>query len=349
MKAAVQTADRKIEFLEVDVPQIGPGQVLVRSLATSICGSDQHVFKGEFAGRVSYPHIGGHEFFGRIERLGQGVDGLAVGDRVAVDPLIWCGRCRACLEGCYSACSTLKLRGIDLPGGFGQFVCASQEQCFKLPDEIPDEHAPLVELYSVGVHVTKRTQVDPADVVVILGAGKVGLTILDVMKDTAASVIAVVDLIDFRLDIARKIFDRAQTINARHVDPVERVMELSNGRGADRVIEVVGHYDVVEGREEPMIQAVQMLRSAGRIVAVGQSDQRLTLMGKLFVWKEAELIAGRVNRGEFPRVIELMQQRRFSPDLLITDHMPISQAQSAFEMLDDQRDRHVKIVLEPGR
>jgi threonine dehydrogenase-like Zn-dependent dehydrogenase len=349
MKAAVQVADRNVQFLDVDEPSPGRGQVLVRSLGTSICGSDQHVFKGEFAGRVQYPHIGGHEFFGRVEKAGDGVESLAVGDRVAVDPLIWCNRCRACLEGCYSACSTLKLLGIDLAGGYAELVCADQEKCFKLPDSIPDEHGPLVELYSVGVHVTRRTRVDPGDCVVILGSGKVGMAILDVIKETAALTVAIVDIIDARLQRARRIHDKVELINAREVDPVQRVMELTDGRGAERVIEVVGHYDPVPGREEPMVQAVKMLRSAGRLVAVGQADEPAQLMSKLFVWKEAELIASRVNRGEFPRAIDLMQRRRVSPDLLITDRIPISEAQQAYEMLERQRDRHVKIVMEPGR
>ncbi|MFQ6049316.1 MAG: zinc-binding dehydrogenase, partial [Phycisphaerae bacterium] len=153
MKAAVQVADRRIEFCDVPTPSPGPGQVLVRSLQASICGSDQHVYKGEFAGRVKYPHIGGHEFAGVVEAVGQQVRGLSVGDRVVVDPLVWCGRCRACLEGHYSACRSLKLVGIDLPGGFAEYVCAEQDKCFKLPEEIGDEQAALIELYSVGVHV----------------------------------------------------------------------------------------------------------------------------------------------------------------------------------------------------
>ena len=127
MKAAVQVADRRIVYLDVAEPSPGRGLVLVRTLGASICGSDQHIYRGEFAGRVRYPHIGGHEFFGRVEAVGEGVEGLAAGDRVAVDPLVWCNRCRACLEGCYSACATLKLLGIDLAGGFGQLVCAAEE------------------------------------------------------------------------------------------------------------------------------------------------------------------------------------------------------------------------------
>jgi threonine dehydrogenase-like Zn-dependent dehydrogenase len=184
---------------------------------------------------------------------------------------------------------------------------------------------------------------------VILGSGKVGMAILDVIKETAALTVAIVDIIDARLERARRIHDQVELINARDVDPVQRVMELTDGRGAERVIEVVGHYDPVPGRDEPMVQAVKMLRSAGRLVAVGQADEPAQLMSKLFVWKEAELIASRVNRGEFPRAIDLMQRQRVNPDLLVTDRIPISEAQQAYEMLERHRDRHVKIVMEPGR
>ena len=348
MKAAVQVADRTIEYMDVEASTPGLGQVRVQSLGTSICGSDQHVWRGEFAGRVVYPHIGGHEFFGRIESVGQGVDGLAVGDRVAVDPLIWCNRCPACREGIHSACSTLKLLGIDVPGGFGELVVAEAVKCHPLPAAIPDDWGPMVELYSVAVHVTTRTGVVPGDTVVILGGGKVGLAILDVMKNTAASQVVVVDLVDFRLDLAKKIHPAVEAINARQVDPVERVLELTDGRGAERVLEVIGHFDPVAGRDEPMVQAVNMLRSAGRIVAVGQSSEPAGLISKLFVWKEAELVASRVNRGEFPRVIDLMRRGMVQPQLLITGRMPISQTGDAYEMVEHHKDQHVKIVLEPG-
>lgn len=181
MKAAVLTDYNKVEWLEVEKPVCQPGEVLIEVMYGCICGSDQHIHKGEFHPRTKTPMIMGHEFGGVVVQVGKGVDGWAVGDKVAPDPIIWCGICPACLKGHFPACTSLKLIGIDSDGGFAQFISLPPSMLYKVPASIPDQHVALVEVLSIGCHAKNRAQVKKDDTVVIWGSGKVGLCILEAL------------------------------------------------------------------------------------------------------------------------------------------------------------------------
>jgi len=346
VKAAVIREYGGIAVENVPEPTPGPGEVLLAPQYTGICGTDAHVFRGEFAGRVTLPLIPGHEFSALVEEVGEGVDDVSCGDRVTVDPIMWCGRCPACLYGRHSACRNLRLLGVDMAGGLAERVVAHRNMIFKLPPDVDMRHAAMTEVYSIGMHATRTAQVDPGDVVVILGAGKVGLCVLEVMKETAALMIVAVDVEDKRLAVARKIGAHV-TINAREADPEEEVARLTEGRGADRVVEVVGEAVPVGKGTGPMSQAAAMVRSAGRVVVLGQGRSEQTMLWKPFVWKEAEIKASRVTLGEFPRTVAMMNAGRFNPGLLITHEFALDQVDEAFEW-DDPASGAIKVLVRIG-
>ena len=174
MKAAVLTEYRKVEWKEVDVPLISGNEVLIKVGYACICGSDQHVFLGEFHPRTTVPLIQGHEFAGTIVKTGPAVRNFKAGDRVAVDPIIWCGHCPACKRHHFPACSSLRLVGIDLDGGFGEFMKVPETMLYKVTEKISDRHAALIEVLSIGFHACNRARVSEDDRIVIWGAGKVG-------------------------------------------------------------------------------------------------------------------------------------------------------------------------------
>ena len=345
MKAAVLYQDRDIRPGDVPDPRIAPDEVLVATSYAGICGTDLHVYRGEFAGRVKYPAILGHEFGGIIEEVGSSVQGFSVGDRVVVDPILSCHHCPACLTGHINACRTLRLLGIDLDGGFGQYVAVPVDRLIGLPEDIPMSHAPMVELYGIGHHVLSRGQVQPGETVAILGAGKVGLSVLDVLCHSAGAALTIsTDIHAFRLQTALKLGADC-VINIRDQDPVERVMEITGGVGVDCVIETIGHFHAVEGQEAPLAQAVQMIRNGGRIVTVGLGEQYSAVHFKTFVIKEAQMIASRVTCGEFPRAIRLLSKGLLHPDLLITHHLPAGDVAAAFGQSDREEAETLKIVL----
>ncbi len=346
MKAGVLYDDRKIEVREVDDPTPGPGEVIVESSFGGICGTDMHIFRGEFHSRVRYPAIQGHEFGGVIVELGRGVSRWARGDRVAVDPILPCHACPACLRGQLSCCRSLRLLGVDDDGGFGRLVAVPQANLYRLPDELPMEHAPLVETFALGHHVLDRGGVQAGETIAILGAGKLGLSVLDVLCHGASPASTVVtDLQPFRLDVARHL-GADVAVDITREDPVARVMDVTEGAGVDCVIECVGHYHVPEGREPPLAQAVKMIRHGGRIVAAGLGEQLTAVHFKTLVLKEARIIASRVTLGEFARAIRLLAKRRLHPERLVTDRIPLREVAAAFAKVDREDPRTIKVVLD---
>lgn len=346
MKAGILYGERDIRVGSIPDPEIGRDEVLVRSAFAGLCGTDLHIYRGEFAGRVRYPAVQGHEFGGVVEEVGKDVKGLARGDRVAVDPIVSCHACSACLGGRINACRTLRLLGIDLRGGFAEYVAAPASHVYRLPEQVPLSHVPMVEVYGLGHHVLSRGLVQAGETVVILGAGKLGLSVLDVLCHGASPALAIaVDVDAFRLGIARRL-GAEHTIDVNAEDAVERVLDITHGEGADVVIECVGHYHEVPGRESPLGQAVRMVKSGGRVVTAGLGEQASAVHFKTLVLKEAQIIASRVSLGEFPRAIRLLGKGLLHPELLITDQWPMRDVAAAFERLDAEDPRMIKMVLD---
>lgn len=146
MKAGILYNDRDIRLGDALDPRVKPDEVLVKSGYAGICGTDLHIYRGEFHERVKFPAIQGHEFGGVIQEVGKDVKGFKAGDRVVVDPIISCHSCPACLSGHINACRTLKLLGVDLDGGFGQYVAAPVSHLYRLPDSVP-----MVEMFGLGI------------------------------------------------------------------------------------------------------------------------------------------------------------------------------------------------------
>jgi threonine dehydrogenase-like Zn-dependent dehydrogenase len=346
MKAGILYGDRDIRLGDAPEPATGPDEVLVATAHAGVCGTDLHIYRGEFHERVKFPAILGHEFGGIVQQVGKAVTGIRVGDRVAVDPILSCHSCPACLSGHINACRSLKLLGVDLDGGFGQLVAVPASRIYPLPENVPLEYVPMVEMYGLGHHVLQRGQVQPGETVAVLGAGRLGLSVLDVLCHSAgAATTLAVDIQPFRLEKARQL-GADHTINASQEDPLERVAEITKGSGLDCVIECVGHYQVFEGQEPPLAQAVKMIRNGGRIVTAGLGEQLTAVHFKTLVLKEAEIIASRVTRGEFPRALRLLAKGLLHPALLITDRMPLREIPAAFEKVDGEAAGTIKIVLD---
>ena len=348
MKAARTTREKHIKYIDCPEPVTGPHGVKVAVGYAGICGSDIHVYRGEFAGRVNFPTTQGHEFAGTVVEVGSEVSDFKPGDRVAVDPIISCRRCPACLGGRYNACSSLRLLGIDLDGAFAQYVTAHEEQCFLVPDSLSDRDAALVEVFSIGMHAVTMSRIDPGDRVVVLGGGRVGLAVLQNLALTAAEKVAVVDLSDYKLDLARS-FGAARTINAGREDAVRAVTEFTGGQGADVVIECIGEAAAgAVGGKSPLAQAVEMVRNAGRITVLGQGPEHYGIPWKLLVWKEANIQCSRVSRGEYPRVIAQMAAGRFHTGAYVTAEYPLERAAEAFELVDREPPEVIKVMLRVG-
>lgn len=344
MKAAVLIGKEKIEIKDVAEPSPGPGEVLIAPKYAGLCGTDVHIYRGEFEQRVAYPRIMGHEFAGFVAAVGEGVSAVSAGDKVTVDPIIPCRRCAACREGSLSACRNLKLTGVDFDGGFAEAVVVGEGQVFKLPERVSVKDGATVEIFSVGTHATIRGRIDPGDFVVVLGAGRLGLALLSILATTGAGTIVATDVKEYRLDIARKI-GAHYCINAAKKDVAKEIRSLTGGCGADRVFEAVGHAQKSASGLQPVAEAAEIIRPAGRVVILGQGPDSTAVFWRSFVWKEATLVASRVSRGEFPRVIAMIEGEQIDPSLFVTHEVPLEYLPDAFRMVEEGTEQAVKVLV----
>jgi len=345
MKAAVLTQFKHIEWKVVPEPSFGDSEVLIKVSYASICGSDQHVFNGEFGPRVTLPTIQGHEFVGTIAGMGKNVKGFEIGDRVAADPIVWCGKCPACEIGHFPACTSLRLIGIDMDGGFAEYVAAKGNMCYKIPDNVSDRDSALTEPYSVGFHASKRAGVKPGDSLAFFGAGKIGQHIMQAARTISDNTTFVVDLDDRRLDIAKSAYPDIITINALRDDPVEVIKEQTNGRGVDIAFEMTGDAVELDGRVHPVREAVRSIRGAGKVCVLSLGDQEVKLVMKELIWKEGLLVTSRVCHGEFKDALEHLGKGVLHPEALISKVLHMSEAQKAFEMLEKEPENYLKVLL----
>jgi threonine dehydrogenase-like Zn-dependent dehydrogenase len=345
MNAAVLEEYGRFEWKKVVQPEIADNEVLVRVAYAGICGSDQHIFKGEFHPRTIIPFIPGHEFAGVIAASGSKVVNFRIGEHVAVDPIIWCGKCPACLRKHYPACSSLKLLGVDVNGGFGEYINVPEHMLYRLDPSIPMHHAALIEVLSIGFHACKRAMVQTDDTVVIWGAGKVGQSILQAVRTKTANTVIMVDILDKRLDLAKAHYTDIVTINAWKENPVERVKDITGGKGTDIAFEAVGHHTEIEGRVNPVRSCIQSIRGAGTVCVLGLGDEPLPLLLKELIWKEAKIVASRVSHGEFAETIENLEKGTLKPDALVTDILDPDKIQDGFMMLEKEPENHLKILL----
>ena len=345
MKAIQLVGRERIEIHDVPDVSPGAGEVAVAPDYVGLCGTDLHVFLGECEDRVPYPAIMGHEFGGIIAEIGDDVDGFKAGDRVVVDPVFPCGACALCEAGHFNTCLSVDVLGIDCAGSMAERVVVDAANVLHLPDTIESPHAIMAELYCVAVHSSRITQIETGDTVVILGAGRLGLSLLDVMRHSGAAKTISVDILDSRLSVAEEL-GADLTINARDIDPVQIVQDLTGGLGADKVVEAVGHSVEIPGRKPPMYMACQMLRPSGQITAMGQGGFEELFFWKPFVLKEATIVSSRLNLGDMPRAIRMMADGLLHPAEIITDTIGPDEVEKGFRMMHDNPGDVVKVVVD---
>lgn len=261
--AAYLTEIEKIEFREVKMPKIKSDEVLVKMEAIGICGSDIHYYShgriGDFV--VEFPFILGHECAGSIVEVGSDVSHLKVGDRVALEPGVPCGNCEFCLSGKYNLCPDVEFFATPpYDGCLMNYVSHPAQFAFKLPDNVSSVEGALVEPLAIGINAALTGGVKLGDTVVIFGAGCIGLVTLLAAKACGATKVIVVDIIEKRLTVAKNM--DAVTLNAKECDVVEKIKKMTEGKGAQVVIDCAGTNTTI-------CQTVEVAKAGGSIVWVG--------------------------------------------------------------------------------
>lgn len=339
MTAALYQGVEQVTVEKIDIPVIGPGEALIKVHYAGICGTDMDIYKGKHP-RAKAPLVMGHEFSGQIVDIDPDYKTqYPVGTRVVVEPLISCGKCYACLTGYAYVCQSLRLYGIDKNGAFAQYVKVDVKKIYLIPEVFSYEQAALIEPAAVAVHSVRISDIKLNDTVVVLGSGIIGTLIYQVVKLAGPRKIIVIDIKENRLKIAEQL--GFTTINSAKIDPIEEVLRLTNGRGADIVFEVTGSGTTA-------LQMCKMARVRGEVVLVGMPKTPPQIDLLTIGFRELTLKGVRVYAPfDFERAIDIAARGLINLDCLISHRLNISESPKGFEMLKGSSDA-MKVLIKPN-
>lgn len=347
MKAARWHGVKDIRVEDTPEPKPGKGEVKVKVAWTGICGSDLHEY---LAGPIfvpvdedhplshdKAPITMGHEYCGTVLELGDGVTDLAVGDRVAIEPIFACGECAACLEGKYNLCDSLGFVGLSGGhGGFATYSVVPARMVHKMPQGLSMEQGALVEPAAVALHAVRLSKIKAGDKAAVFGAGPIGLLVVESLRVAGASEIHVVEPSEVR---RQKALDLGAT-SATDPTAMDAVAEVREATGGVHVaFEVTGVPQVLP-------QCIDATRHEGQVLVVSIWEQEASFQPNTVVLKERQLKGTIAYRNVYPAVMALMTQGYFSADQLVTKRIPLDEiVAEGFEALAAEKS-HVKILVE---
>lgn len=328
----------KVEFEDREILSPGEGQVLIKTKAVSICGSDLHTFHGKHP-FAPLPAALGHELAGEVVELGPGVTRLKVGDRVCLEPVIICEDCVFCERGDYHLCRNISFHHRQGQGAFTPFFTADQAWVHQLPENVSFAEGALIEPLAVAIHAVGRANLKMGDSVAVFGSGAIGLLVMILAQRSGAGEILAVDVQDRRLEQALELGASAGFNNLK-VDPVEEIIAATDGLGADAAFEAVG-------LGQTLNQVLACLRKGGTGVMAGLiSGNEVTLPANIFVAKELTLKGTQGYCRDFQTAIRFLRAGRLDIRPLITHTLSPDQLQEGFELLDDPGSGAIKVVIE---
>ena len=327
---------------EIPVPEITPDQVLIRVEYVGICGSDVHYFHDGRCGTFvvgEEPFMLGHECAGTIVEVGSEVKNLVAGDRVCVEPGITCGKCEHCKSGEYNLCPDVKfLATPPIQGCNERYLAFPAELCYKLPDNMSTRVGALIEPLSTCMYSARLSEVTVGDTVVILGAGCIGLLIMMCCKARGASKVIICDLENIRLEKAKEL-GADYTINSREADVLAEVERLTNGRGADIVIEAAGN-------KVTIAQTPFLVRQGGLILLVGMSaEEEITYNFGQIMAKEARIKSQFRFVNTFPTAIAAVESGLIPLEKIVTHEFSFNDIQKAYETCIYDKSNVVKALV----
>jgi L-idonate 5-dehydrogenase len=343
--SATLYAAEDLRMVEATPGPLAPGMVRVRFGAGGICGSDMHYFRhartGDFV--VEQPLVLGHEVAGEVVQIAGDAPGLAVGDRVAVNPSRWCGRCARCVEGRHNLCENVYFMGSaskkpHMQGGFASLFDAIPAQCVKVPADIPYTAAALAEPLAVCLHAVRRAGPVEGRRGLLFGAGPIGLLTLLAARLAGMAEIAVVDVAAAPLAFAERL-------------GADQVVDVSGGDGDLRELAAARSFDVafeVSGTAAGLASAIAGVRRGGTVVQVGNlPGGQIPVPANAVMAKEIDLRGSFRFGEEFAEAVRLIVEGKVDVLALVTGERPLSTAPDAFRLALD-RSRSVKVVLTAG-
>jgi L-iditol 2-dehydrogenase len=339
MKAAVLRGWNDLAVEEVEVPEAGPGEVLLRVRACGLCGTDLKMVSGDFEKRgwpPSLPFIMGHEWSGEVVALGEGLADLDLspGDQVVAENHIGCGRCALCRQGRYNLCETsgtpgYRLFGHTAPGALSEFAVRPAPMLHKLPDSVSPLEGALVNQGALTVHALRRVEFRPGSTVAVFGPGLLGLLTAAVASASGAAQIVMVGR-GSRLELAGKM-GCDDVVDYEHEDPVAGVRRLTSGRGADYVFDCTGNPEVPA-------QAIGATRRGGRVALLGLTGGKPSVIDvDRLTLDEIDLMGIRSSPNAYPAMVSLMRSGQVDVKPLLTHVYPLDSVTEALAALESRQ------------
>lgn len=345
MKALVMTAYKQFEVQDLPTPAVGASDVLVRVQACGICGSDVHGMDGS-TGRRQPPVVMGHEASGVIEHVGRDVSGYRVGDRVTFDSTIYNPNSFFSKRGMVNLCDDRRVLGVSCDdyrqnGAFAELVAIPQHILYRMPEQMGYAQAALVEPVSIAVHARNLTPLAAGDTAVVVGAGLIGLMMVQVLRHTPVEQIVALDVDDAKLELARKM-GATHAWNTKTSDAADEVRKITQGRGADVAFEAVGI--------EPTVRAaIACTRKGGTVTLIGNLAKETTLPLQQVVTRQIRLQGTCASSGEYPECLDLISSGKVDVDSFISARGTLAEGGSWFHRLYNREPGLMKVVLEPSR
>ncbi|MFX0063845.1 MAG: zinc-binding dehydrogenase [Candidatus Hermodarchaeota archaeon] len=341
MKRILIKDPNMINLEEIPDPSPGFGEIKLQIAYCGICGSDLHAYQGKHP-FISLPATPGHEFSARIVELGEGVNergmSFEIGQRVTCEPSLVCGQCYLCKTGRYNICENLRVMGCQAEGAMSEYIIVPAEKVVPIPEELSLKHAVLVEPLAVAVHAIRNSKINIGDNVVILGAGTIGLFLLQMAKLAGAKNIIVTDIQENRLALAKDL-GATRVINAAEEDPMRILLKEKPFEGWEIVFEAVGI-------ETTMQQALDIVRKGGKVIVVGVFGAETTVIMKNVQDREIEIIGTLMYvMRDIKDAIDLIASRKVKVEFLITSVYKLEQAEEAFKTAFDTQNQ-LKVIFE---
>lgn len=335
MKAVVLTAPNRLALDEIATPSRATGEVLVRVTHTGVCGTDLKIYDGSIP--AAYPLVMGHEIAGEVVEAGNG--GVRPGDRVVIDPILYCGVCFQCRAGQTNLCPNGMLLGRDVNGGFAEYISVPASHVFRLPDTVDSRTAPLIQVMTTCLHAQRLTKLFAGESVVVMGLGVSGQLMVQLAKVRGASPVIGVSRSASKGDLARKLGADLTLVSGERT--AEAVLEATDGRGADLVIESTGV-------PASVADAITLARTGGRLLLFGIiTATEAALPFYQLYFKELAVINGRAAKGEdFLGCINLLERGTVRLEPLVSHVMPLEKLKTVIGMLGPGSDQRLKVILD---
>ena len=344
MKALLLDRYKHLVYTDVPTPVVtGDRDMVIRVHACAICGSDVHGYDGSTGRRIP-PVVMGHEASGEVVEIGKAVGKFSVGDRVTFDSTIYCGECFFCRRGEVNLCDNRRVLGVSCDeyrrdGAFAEYVVIPDYIAYRLPDEISYEEAAMTEPAGVAAHALRITPVGFNETLAVVGAGLIGLLLIQILRTSTAGRIIALDTDPSRREKAL-VFGADKAFDPADSELLAHVKACTSGLGVDRVFEAVG-------ASAPIKSALGIVRKGGSVTLIGNVSPQIELPLQSVVTRQISLFGSCAIAGEYPQVLDLMARKKIDVMPLVSASAPLSEGPAWFERLYAREMGLLKVILNP--